>query len=329
MPLRIETYQDKNFPQNPAVMFNTGTDIQFEYVDKDNAPENVQQYIFGFQNFDLSYGNTDRKIQYASVFLTNTYSTGNLISTNINAQLQDDDGNLLDLGSSGARLVGIAWTGTPPSNSTLLRTQSFPTGGCTPDLPLTGTNPTVLQAIMTGFDVSYGSSAQEVLSLSLSLNATSAGSQATIGGFFSMADASGHISSEASLTAGLLASTGRSRGFVVVSSTIMTQNGQLQWTTIDFKGAIADDLGVPDLSGYSTVALSEVGAVITGFSIEYPGDDYEVQAISVGCWDENLVIQGTTVSAYNVGAWMYDDSGDLQAGQSSVTMAFIATYTAT
>lgn len=306
-----------------SVNFNVNNNVTLTY---DNT---VQQYMLGFQNFDLSYGSDDHHVDILSVSFSSTTKSGNTVSATVAGQMSDASGNSMNNGSSSALVSGIAWVGATPNDAAVTLVPPFASGSSSNAVAITGPNPTVLQPAMAGFYVTYGSGVDHhVENLSLSMNATSSGSEATVSGTVFLDDASGHDGSNATITPGLLAGTGTGRGFVVSQQTVTTQVNSF---TVDLSSLIEQDLNVSNLNNYA-VNITGAAALITGFSITYPGnDDHHVKVISVGCWGGLTQTPGTLqLTGNNVGAWMYDDS-DNQSDptQSTVTMALIATYTAT
>lgn len=191
MPLEI---------QSALVKPNTFRNFTFQ--------DSITQCLVGLSGYQLSYGeDTSHHLQTVSISLVSNHSGSPVLQVTPQATLfnggdGDEDANLDPLNSWIAVTV-IAWTGTLGSLTLTNANNIENNGSATKDIGCS--NPSVLQAVLTGFNFSFGSD-HHLVGYSCSAGASSTGgASAAIASLASMTVGSGEAPAIATIDAGLIA----------------------------------------------------------------------------------------------------------------------------
>lgn len=263
----------------------------------------VAQYMVGISAYVLSYGeDTDHHVKTMSISL-GTNQSGSSLQVTPTLTLDDASGNKIDRSTSSVTIVALAWVGVTDNNLELASANSIANNGSSGALAIPCSNPIVLQAALTGFNLSYGSDDHHLESYLCSVGSQRSGSSASITGLVQMQDHSGHSASTATVNGGLIANCDPSLGLQLLH----TDNLQNQSQTLVFSPGVTN-----------------VQAFLTSVQAEFQsGKDHHVKSVSA-----NLTV--TSQSGLNVtvsgGAYLSDDSGNSQDNSLSSVTGFVIGY---
>jgi hypothetical protein len=175
-----------------------------------NAPrtftfnDSISQYWVGLSGYQLSYGNnTSHHIGAMSITLLSNHS-GSAVTVTPKVVLTNNDGANLDPSDSWINIMVMAWTGTWSGGIVLDTDSNIVNNGNSTPLDIGCTNPSVLQAALTGFNFSFGSD-HHLVNYSCSAGTNRNGANASITGFASMQVGNGEAPSIATINGGLIA----------------------------------------------------------------------------------------------------------------------------
>jgi len=262
----------------------------------------ITQNMVGLSAFSLTYGNTDHHIQTMSIALSVSQS-GRTLSVKPHAVLMDKSGNNLDPGASSITVAAIAWVGVNNSNLTLANANGISNNGASLPITISGTNPRILQAALSGYYLSYGDTDHHLETACAAVGTTLNGDTAAITGVVYMYDDTGHGQAAASVNGGLFASTDPSLGAQVVPTGSLQNTSQ----TIEFDQRV-----------------SQAFALLTSYKVQFQSNaDHHVKTIA-----GNLTVQPPSGNSVKVSgaATITDNSGHSQDNAVSQVSGFVIGY---
>jgi len=283
--MSIETYieiQSQNVKLNGTTQFNfTGS---------------VAQYLAGIASFQLQFEREeDHHVEQMSIQLQTNKPSSNQVTVEAIVVLQDDSGHSIDTTASYVTVTVIASSSSFSSGLLLSPSYTVSSPGDSTGITLPGPTDPILQSVLGGFYLSFGSTDHEIAQVEASVGVGQNSNAGYLKVTADMNDASGNHAVDPTASGALIATSLSDPGFVVASYT-----GQH--------------------SGEQTPAIP-MGATITGavsfltrFHVQYPGSsDHHVRTIGAGP-DQTTVDSGDNTKAQTSGvqAWMSDASGNTE-----------------
>ncbi len=252
----------------------------------------IAKVVVGIRSFNLSYGaGTDHDVETVSVFLTSSYS-GKQLTVEVNATLSDDSGHTLALDGSSVELVAIAWTGVDNPSLTLANEYDIGNGSSSPPITVACTSPLVRTAVLSGFDLSYGSLDHYVKAMEAGIGTLQSGAEVKLSASAQLYDDSGNRASVATADGGLLANCDPSLPMQVIAT------GDMQ------------NLSPDKRIDFGSSAIDTFQVLLTGFRIQYQdNDDHAVTTVGATI---SLGLTGPGFAEVNGATWINDDSGHRQ-----------------
>jgi hypothetical protein len=263
-----------------------------------NFKNTVSQFLAGVASFQLSFGSDDHAVEQMGIQLTTNWPGGSQVDVGANVVLQDASGNNIDLSTSYVTVTVIAWTGG--SSNQIVLSPSVTVGNLDQSDGITLPNQNnMLQSVLDGFSLSYGTTDHHVNLVEITVSATQSSNVGNISVTAGMNDASGNQAVNPSANASLIASSMSAPGFVIVKYEAQSEGDNP-----------VIPMGTP---------ISAAVSFLTAFQMQYPdSDDHHVKAIGAGP-NKTWVDPNDSSSAQTTGvwAWMYDDSGNNQDNNNS------------
>lgn len=264
--------------------------------------DTVQSFVVGVSYFSLTYGSNDHHVQTTNLHLTPDKPSATQVDVAAHAQLKDDSGHKLKTSESLIGVVCIAVVGTADPMTVLANKAGIPSNTQSSPIQLPNGNPTVLQSISTGYELSYGSKDHHVEAMKATSGVVLDGSQASLTGTAEMFDRSGNEAENPKVDVGLISSANSSPGFTIKSARLQTSS------THDV------DFGAP---------VKAAAVLISDWNVAYESSkDHHVKTYGAGT--TGWTISGSKVQLANARAFIKDDSGNHQNGGSAVTILTIA-----
>lgn len=263
-----------------------------------NFKNPVSQFLAGVASFQLSYGSDDHAVEQMGIQLTTNWPGGTQVNVGANVVLQDASGNNIDLSSSYVTVTVVAWTGASSNQIVLSPSVTVENGEQSSGITLPNGN-NLLQSVLDGFSLSYGTTDHHVNLVQTSVSASQSSNVGFISVTAGMNDASGNQAVNPSATGSLIASSMSMPGFVIVP--YQAQSGSSNPVI---------PMGTP---------ISAAVSFLTAFHVQYPdSDDHHVKAIGAGP-NQTWVDSSNSSCAQTTGvwAWMYDDSDNNQDNNNS------------
>ncbi|MCX4163401.1 MULTISPECIES: hypothetical protein [Paraburkholderia] len=256
------------------------------------------QFLAGVASFQLSYGSDDHHVEQMSIQLTTNWPGGAQVNVGANVVLQDASGHNIDLSSSYVTVTVIAWAGGSSNQIVLSSPVTVGNGQQSNGITLPNGN-NILQSVLDGFFLSYGTTDHHVNLVEASVSASQSSNVGYIAVTAGMNDASGNQAVNPTATGSLIATSMSAPGFVIVPYQAQSSSNEP-----------VIQMGTP---------ISAAVSFLTGFQVQYPdSDDHHVKAIGAG---NNRTWVDPSSSSYaqtnGVWAWMYDDSGNNQDNSNS------------
>jgi len=186
--------------------------------------DTITQRMVGITAFSLSFSGNDHHVQTVSISLTVNQQGKNLQITP-NVTMVDASGNNFDPAKSEVFVAAMAWTGTNDDNLKLGNATGIPNGGSSSGILIPTSTPSIVQAALAGFDLSFGSDDHHMGTIAASVGADHNSTTANITGQVWMNDGSGHAASTATVNGGLIANCDPSLAMYVIASKSMQGGG--------------------------------------------------------------------------------------------------------
>lgn len=264
--------------------------------------ETVASYLVGVSRFELTYGEDtgDHWVQQATLTLTHS-STGTQVSVTANASMNDCSSHSLDTADSLVTITVLAWTGSQPDTLAIGPVTGLPNGSEGPagGIAVPGTSTPIQAALMSGFDLSYGSSDKEVYKVAAGVSATVSVNAGYVLARGAMTDSSGNNASTATVDGWLLLASTAAPGMVVQTGQHQTAN-QVRVTFQLPQGQ----------------RLVDAAVFLTGFQAQYSGTNYWVLSVGAGVLDW-CISSDDTVLLSNARAILCDKSDHAQDDSNS------------
>lgn len=264
--------------------------------------ESVAAYLVGISRFVLTYGIVSGGHWVEQVKLSLSHSaTGSQVSVTANASMSDKSGHTLDAGDSLVTITVLAWTGSQPDTLALGPVLGLPSGSAGPSggIGVPGSGTPIQAALLSGFDLSFGSTDREVYSMSAVASATVSGSTGLVQASAGMSDSSGNSASTATIDGWLLLASTSAPGLVAQPLQPQTTN------------EVQVNLQVPQGQ-----RLVDAAVFLTGFQVQYPDTNHYVLMVGAGALD--WCISGdSTVLLSGASSFIYDTSGNRQDDSNS------------
>lgn len=265
----------------------------------------VNQYLAGIASFQLSYGSEDHNVEEMSIKLQTNQPSSKEVTVEAVVVLQDDSGHSIDTTASYVTVTVIATSTGAGSN--ILLSPSYPVSspGQSAGIQLPGMNNPILQSVLAGFDLSFGTTDHQIAQVGATVGAQANANNGYISVTADMNDASGNHAVDHGASGALIATPLTDPGFVIVQ---YKAQSELQMTSI-------------------SMGTNITGAVsfLTGFHVQYPdSNNHHIRAIGAGP-DQTGVYPGDNTKAQTNGvwAWMYDDSDNTQDNSPGTSFASI------
>lgn len=285
MPLEIQT---------ATVQPNTQATFTFS--------DQIAQRLVGIQAFTLSFGNVDHHVQTMSIAL-NVNQAGKQLQVTPVATLVDDNGHNMSQSSSAVTVVAMAWVGVNDDNLKLGNASNIANNGSSNPIQIPTPNPSVLQAALAGFNLSYGSSDHHLETAYCAVGTNVSGTSAEITGQALMYDDTGHTAATATVNGGLIAN-----GDTTLPLQVLLTNN-LQGTTQTF--TFANE-------------ISKCYTFLSSFKVQFKkNSDHHVKSIGASLTVQSYDYQKATVLG---AASLTDDSGNSQDDGISHVSGFIVGF---
>ncbi|MBU3890811.1 hypothetical protein [Methylosinus sp. KRF6] len=267
----------------------------------------IKQYVAGLTGFNMSYaGGKGHDVQTCSLGLQFNQPIANQLTVKVDARLSDNGGNNLDTPAAWVTIGVLAVVDVDPDNITLKNETGIPSGGRSNGIPLAESTPVLNVAVLSGFDLSYGSGSDhdvQVINASVSIS-QDAGTD-YVEGEALMKDGGKNSASTAKVDGGALA-------------TFKTNAGVVLNPILGKQSASAITVEMADLvpSGYRLGGT--VAVVLTGYQISYGGSTgNDVNTLGAGLiagggydgvWASPGLptVDGTVVTIPGPQSYMYD-----------------------
>ena len=286
---------------------NPGDTATFDFSSDDGGDHTVQAYAVGIAFFELSYGDTDHHVQTASVSLSTNKPDATTVTAKVSAKLKDNSGHNLKKSDSSVTVCCIAVTGAADPNTVLNNQYGILSGSQSAGIALPSSNPQVLQAFLSGFDLSFGSNSDHHMQGADAVAGSSLnGSTAYITSEANMWDNSGHNASTATIDGGLIAQTTESGIVIKVKSDEQTSN------------PVDVDMGQP---------IDKAVVLLLSWTMQFDSGDHHVKKMLAGCSDWDITGDNNdTVTLDFAHAHLKDNSGnDQNNNKSDVSLVIIGT----
>ncbi|MEL6655464.1 MAG: hypothetical protein AAFY48_10960 [Bacteroidota bacterium] len=217
----------------------------------------VSAFVYGLTAFNFSY-TEDHHVQTASVALNATLN-GNSVDVTPTVVFKDDSGNTYSPGGSSISVTVIAWVGDGADRNVKFVNwgRSIKNGQASEAIDI-GATPVSTNALLSGFDVSYGNDTDHhVERIFANVGTNPSGNKVKLTASVGMYDNSGNNASTATANAGLLAAIADDPGFDIQ---IVHEGGH----TVTFPKPV-----------------DEVMAIINGFDVGYTNTDHHVWGIGL------------------------------------------------
>lgn len=276
----------------------------------------VKSFVYGIQNFDLTYGTQDHKVATIAVKLTANVNDC-IIKIQVNATLDDESGNQLDADSSSVLVCVLAVTNDSDQNL-IFDIESGVQNAAQP-FPIDGTFD-IDQSLsaVAGFNISYGAEGNSVdhkvekvnFSSGITISTENNNTTATLTALASMFDDDGHTSQNPTLDLlMILTDTNAMCPLFKILANEQTGNSTEE---------IECDFGQPVLA---------CGAFIQSYTVSYDDTDHRVRSIGGGVsactvdLDDNTKVKVKAPHSY-----MSDQDTDHRQddSKSNVTMLVVA-----
>jgi hypothetical protein len=266
----------------------------------------IQSYVVGISHFNLTFGDDDYSIENISIHLTPN-KTSKQIRVTAHATFNDAQGHTINIHNSTIDVVCLAQTNTPDGMTTLANDGSIQSGSQGMGIPLISNAPSLLYAVLSGFNLSFGSSENRFLGASASAGARNVGSTAHITGTADMYNGKGLHAMVATIDGGLISSG-----------------------NADESGLIVRPFNDEDKSGETFVSIpfidKDVGAAVflQEWTVQFAGNDHPVRNLHAGClsWE----VQDGGVMVKQAEANVHDDDGHKgDIYKSNVSMMVVGT----
>ncbi|QWP75388.1 hypothetical protein J5226_17410 [Lysobacter sp. K5869] len=251
----------------------------------------IMQQVAGINQFSLSFGSGDHHVKTVGVGLS-VNQQGSQLTIVPKATLVDSSGNSLDPSKSSIGVVSIAIVDTNNDSIRFGNASNIPSGSSGGSIVVPCAIPSVLQSVLAGFNLSYSGGDHHMKAADASVGTQLSGTQASIKSDAQMYDGSGNFAS-GTVDGGLVASCDTSQPLLVVAS----QNLQNSSQRLSF-----------------AKAMNAYYALLTGFNVDFSGDDHHVQTIgaSFSCASAGGNQVDVTGSAV-----LHDGSGHVQDNNTS------------
>jgi hypothetical protein len=260
--------------------------------------ETVYSYLVGVASFKFSFpDDDDHHVEEISLsFNANKGGANNdQVAVTVNGVLMDDSGNTMDYANSYVVLVCLAWVGSSTNLTNLSGPFTVGNGQQSNPISMPGSNPSIVQSNLAGFDLSYGSNVNHlILGVTAGMGVSTNGNQALLNATARMWDDSGNTAVNPTATGNLISSTDTNPGFTIKP-----------WTAQQPSGTVTIPMGQ---------AISSATSLITAFQLQFPGgSDHHLNNIGAGN-DSTWVnpSNNTQVQTSGIWAWMGDDGSNTQ-----------------
>lgn len=270
----------------------------------------VQAYALGIWAFTLTYGGEGQHwIQNLSLRILPQQSSpvatvGNVITAQVNAELQDSSGHTLDPAGSVIYPVCIAVTQNTDGNTYMTSVNDIANGSTAPvTLPAASGN-SLVTSFLSGFDLAYANGDHQVLSAGAGCGIQYNTSEGTVSSAAHLYDAKDHRVDTATVDAGVVASTETAPGFAMKSVTGQTFDP----VTVLF----ADELA----------SVSGAFVMIESWTATYD-QAHDVLEVRAGSFGPPKFPGNSTVVLPNLVAQIFDADGNIQDDASSSVTAWV------
>lgn len=264
--------------------------------------DTITQPLVGISGYQLSFGETtDHHLQTVSISLA-TNQSGSVLQVTPNAILRDGSGHNLDPSNSWITIIAMAWVATAEPDLEFACVNNIADSYNSSDIAIPCTNPSTLQAILTGFNLSFGSGDHHFQSYLFSAGSLRNGGNAAISGSAALLDGSGNIASTAAINGGLIANCCASLGLQ------LQHVESLQGTTV---------------ACTFTEGVTAFQPFLTSVKAAFSGSDHHLKTLSAYLKISGQEGLDVTVTG---GAYVADNSGNHQDDSLSSVSGFVIGY---
>ncbi|WP_338847795.1 hypothetical protein V8J88_03455 [Massilia sp. W12] len=266
-----------------------------------NFSDTITQRMVGISAYSLSYGSsTDHHVETVSVSLVVNQS-GNTLQVTAHATMVDANGHNLSASSSSITVVAVAWVGLDDPGLKLANANGIGNGGTSSPIVLSNTNPSILQAALSGFYLSYGSTDHHMETSAAAVGTSLNGNEASITGVVYMYDENGHNASQATVDGGMFANTDPSLGAYVLA----TDSLQNKSETLTFPAAV-----------------NNVYPLLSSFKVQFQSNhDHHVKTMGASLTVSHQA--GSNTATVTGAAVLKDNSGNSQDNNVSNVTGFV------
>ena len=266
----------------------------------------VQAFALGLGAFKLTYGNSSNSVQNFSIKLLPIQTedaavTGNVVSVQVNAELQDASGHTVDVADSLIYPVCVAMVDTFDPKTLLTNVTGIADASSDP-VQLPGSSGfSALASFLSGFAFNYSEGDHVFMGASAGCGINNNQSEGRVNGYASLYDGHGN-NATSSVDAGVIASTEPKPGFAIEQVNNQTEvNIQVKFPSL--------------------TSIGQVFCLLSSWQVQYDGG-YSLETISAGVFGVPT-FNGNTVTLPNLYARVNDSSGNNQNDTKSSATALV------
>jgi hypothetical protein len=264
--------------------------------------DTIAQPLVGISGYQLSFGETtDHHLQTLCISLA-TNKSGSVLQVTPNAILRDGSGNNLDPSNSWIAIIAMAWVGSAEPDLEFACANNIADGYNSSDIAIPCTNPSTLQAVLTGFNLSFGSGDHHFQSYLCAAGSLRNGGNAAISGSAALLDGSGNIAPTATINGGLIANCDAS---------------------LDLQFYYVESLQDTTAMCAFTKRVTAFQPFLTSVQAAFSGSDHHLKTLSAYLKISGQEGLNVTVTG---GAYVTDNSGNHQNDSLSRVSGFVIGY---